>query len=289
MIQDVFPRTFSNVFDVKTPKDQDLIFIFQHKKVLLYTCQGQLVIPTYGQMKELLPKSIHRATYLCCVDDINGFLIPNGKEIEAENNLELESLAGFSLEDIRAFRSMTPAWQGFMGVTANHLHMWYGYNQFCGGCGGKMAPSIKERSMVCPDCGFTDYPKICPAIIVAVKHGNRLLLTKYANRAFTRYALIAGFCEIGETVEETVHREVMEEVGVKVKNLTYYKSQPWGFSESLLLGFFAELDGEEDITLDYEELAVGQWFERQDIPDDTENSLSLTYTMMQAFKSSEIQ
>ncbi|WP_409968943.1 NAD(+) diphosphatase [Bengtsoniella intestinalis] len=289
MLHDIAPLTFSNVFAIKTPKDTDLVFIFKNGQPLLYRQCDQLVVPTYAVIQPQFPHSLHRATYLCSVGDTDGFLIADSEEIETENNLVLEDLPAFSLESIRFFRTIVPSWHGHMGVTANHLHMWYKTNRFCGACGSKMEPSTKERSMVCPDCGFTDYPKICPAVIVAVKNGNRLLLTKYANRAFTRYALIAGFCEIGETVEQTVHREVMEEVGLKLKNLTYYKSQPWGFSESLLFGFYADLDGDSAITLDQEELEVGQWFEREDIPADTENALSLTYTMMQAFKNGEIQ
>ncbi len=288
MFHDIAPLTFSNVFAIKTPKVGDLMFIFKNGSPLLHRHGQSLVVPTLEVVQRYFPNALLQSTYLCCSDHTDGFLL-DSSAIEEEIQCPLENLADFSLENIRFFRTISPSWHGFMAVTAYHLHMWYRYNQFCGGCGSKMTPSTRERAMVCPSCGFTDYPKICPAVIVAIKHGNRLLLTKYANRSFARYALIAGFCEIGETVEQTVHREVMEEVGVKVKNLTYYKSQPWGFSESLLMGFFADLDGDEDITLDREELAVGKWFDRQDIPTDTENSLSLTYTMMEAFRTGEIQ
>ncbi len=114
-------------------------------------------------------------------------------------------------------------------------------------------------------------------------HGNRLLMSQYAGREYKKYALLAGFTEIGETVEETVAREVMEEVGLKVKNITYYKSQPWSFSDTLLMGFFCELDGEEDVTLDEEELALAQWFEREEIPAEPDD-VSLTNEMMMVFK-----
>ena len=96
-------------------------------------------------------------------------------------------------------------------------------------------------------------------------------MTKYAGRSFKNYALIAGYNEIGETIEQTVRREVMEEVGLPVKNLRYYKSQPWTFSGSLLMGFFCELDGDaEDITLDRDELAEGGWYTPEEVPDDAE-------------------
>ena len=107
---------------------------------------------------------------------------------------------------------------------------------------------------------------ICPATIIAVTDGNRILLSKYAGRTYKRYALLAGYTEIGETAEETVRREVMEEVGLKVKNIRYYKSQPWGLSGTLLMGFYCELDGSDEIRLDKEELALAEWFEREEIP-----------------------
>ena len=97
------------------------------------------------------------------------------------------------------------------------------------------------------------------------------------------YALIAGFTEIGETLEETVQREVMEEVGLKVKNIRYYKSQPWSFSSTLLCGFFCEVGGDTEITLDTEELSVGEWFDRDNIPVE-DDGVSLTREMIGVFK-----
>ncbi len=97
------------------------------------------------------------------------------------------------------------------------------------------------------------------------------------------YALIAGFTEIGETLEETVQREVMEEVGLKVKNIRYYKSQPWSFSSTLLCGFFCEVGGDTEITLDTEELSVGEWFDRDNIPVE-DDGVSLSREMIGVFK-----
>ena len=124
-----------------------------------------------------------------------------------------------------------------------------------------------------------EYPKLSPAVIVAVRNGDKLLLSKYAGREFTNYALIAGFAEIGEPIEDTVRREVMEEVGLKVKNIRFYKSQPWSFSDTLLFGFFCDLDGDDTIRLDEEELALAEWQERSQIPDDA-YEISLTREMM---------
>ena len=108
-------------------------------------------------------------------------------------------------------------------------------------------------------------------------------MTKYAGREYKRYALIAGFTEIGETAEETVHREVMEEVGLKVKNIRYYKSQPWGFDSNLLLGYYCEVDGGTSITMDETELATARFVKRDKIEED-KNLLSLTATMIDRFR-----
>ena len=141
--------------------------------------------------------------------------------------------------------------------------------------------------MRCPECNNMIFPKIAPSVIVGVTHGDRLLLSKYANRSYTRYGMIAGFTEIGETVEKTVQREVMEEVGLKVKNIRYYKNQPWAFSDSMLVGFFAELDGSPQIRLDETELSTAVWMKREDIPGDYTN-VSLTHEMILLFKHGQL-
>jgi len=119
-------------------------------------------------------------------------------------------------------------------------------------------------------------------VIVGIIDGDRILMTKYSS-SHHRYALVAGFVEIGETLEQCVMREVMEEVGIKVKNLKYYASQPWPFSGSLLMGFFAELDGDDALTIDRTELSDGRWFHRDEIPAG-DSVLSLTWTMIEAFR-----
>ena len=142
--------------------------------------------------------------------------------------------------------------------------------------------SKHERALVCPNCGHTRYPRINPAVIVGVRNGDKLLLTKYRT-GFASNALVAGFVEIGETLEQTVAREAMEETGLKVKNIRYYKSQPWGTAQDLLAGFYCEADGDTDIKMDNTELKYAEWVRREDIvlqPLDR----SLTNEMMKMFK-----
>ncbi len=174
----------------------------------------------------------------------------------------------------------------FAAYTAKHLADWYRDNHFCGRCGGKMEHSKSERAMVCLRCGYTSYPRIMPAVIVGVIKGDELLITKY-RVGYRHNALIAGFTEIGETLEETVAREVMEETGIRVTNIRYYKSQPWGIANDILVGFFCEAEGDTNIHMDEKELKYAQWTRREDIvlqPD----SYSLTNEMMKRFKDGEL-
>lgn len=132
--------------------------------------------------------------------------------------------------------------------------------------------------MRCPKCGNLIFPRINPAVTVAVTHEDKLLVSRYNGRKQTNlYALIAGFVEIGEFAEECVAREVMEEVGLKVKNIRYYGSQPWGFAGNLQIGYTAEVDGDDRIVLDREELETAFFISREELE------------MIEAFRSGKIR
>lgn len=138
--------------------------------------------------------------------------------------------------------------------------------------------------MRCPSCEHVVYPKIMPAVIVGVIHEGKLLTSRYAGRAYGGLALIAGFVEIGETGEDTVRREVMEEVGLKVKNITYFATQPWGFESDLLLGYFCEVDGDPTIHVDHRELATAEWMDAEMLQKEELQTITLTATMMDTFR-----
>ena len=196
-------------------------------------------------------------------------------------------MAAYEYVSSREFRGLEPKEAVFAAAVGESLHRWYATTRFCGRCGNPMQDSETERARVCPACGLTIYPKISPAVIVAVTDGNRLLLTKYRGRAFKRYALVAGFNEIGESIEDTVRREVLEETGVRVKNLRFYKSQPWVFTDSLLMGFRCELDGSDRITIQENELSEAGWYDREEIPADY-SPISLTGEMIDRFRRGEL-
>lgn len=192
---------------------------------------------------------------------------------------------GFSYVRMFAMRRKKPKELVFAAATAWHLYVWYRDNRFCGRCGQRLLHSETLRMLSCPCCGNQVFPKIAPAVIVGVTNGESILLTKYADREYTRYALVAGFTEIGETAEETVRREVFEETGLLVSEPRYYGSQPWGFDLNLLLGYFCEVKDASALRLDEEELADAAWVHYSELPRD-EEGLSLTQRMIGAFRDS---
>lgn len=278
MIQDIEPFQFKNQFEHKKPRKEDYVLYYKNNLALLHKEKDKVEFPTF----ELLQKDYNdletKAQYLFSIGDKSFFLILD---------LDLKENSSLVMENTQVFREMQPQYLAFAGITGSQLYRWYTSNKFCGRCGRLMEKSESERAMVCKGCNNIVYPKISPAVIVGVINGDKILLTKYANRGYSRAALIAGFTEIGETLESTVKREVMEEVGLEVEDLQYYKSQPWSFSDSLLVGYFARLKGNSKITLDYNELAEGQWVPRKDLQKPSSN-ISLTSEMIEYFRQGKI-
>ena len=276
MIQDIFPHRFNNAYQQKRPADSSRILGFCERTVYLSNQDGIrfLTFKEWQDYNRRMGRSMPPSVYLFTIEEEDYFLTDIHKE---------DKIGDFRFYKMFDIRPMRPMESVFAATTAFHLYQWYRDNQFCGRCGKKLIHSEKLRMMQCPCCANMVFPKIAPAVIVGVTNGDRILMTKYAGREYKRYALIAGFTEIGETVEETVQREVMEEVGLKVKKIRYYKSQPWGFDSNLLLGFFCELADEHEICLDREELSLAEWVDYHDILDDPEK-LSLTHNMMEYFR-----
>ena len=273
MIQDIFPHRYHNEYQPHPAAPEDPVLCYEGRSCLALR-QENLAFPTVSDYCARTGSDPASLRYLFRIDNRSFYLgeLP-----------ELSLFPEYALLPVNRFRDIDPQYLAFAGITGHQLWDWYRSRRFCGRCGHPMVHSQAERMMQCPDCGLMEYPKISPAVIIAVTHKNRLLLTKYAGREYTKYALIAGFTEIGETVEETVSREVMEEVGLPVKHIRYFKSQPWSFSSTVLMGFFCDLDGEDEtIHLDDQELSVGEWFDREAIPVKLSRE-SLTNHMIQTF------
>lgn len=296
MIQDIAPHKLHNEFNPEaTVQPESPVVCFRGKEVLLRDEHTSSTDFSFLPIYQELPAGTE-VTFLFNYDGVDLFLC----------RLE-EAMYGFSFAGMRDIRQLVllEKHQVFLLMTALQLNNWYADNRYCGRCATRTVHSPRERALVCPNCHRTIYPRILPAVIVAVTCNGKILLTKYSPKtghAFPYYALVAGFTEIGETLEECVQREVMEETGICVKNIRYYKSQPWGVVDDLLMGFFCEVDleaqsamyqdvfddkGDPIIRLDKNELRTGVWLSPEEMtlqPD----AYSLTNEMMLLFKSENI-
>ena len=268
MIQDIFPSRIKNEFaNHQLTKEDIALFYDKDGRLLIKEEDGQIVF-THGA--DALEKD---CIYLFSLDDTRFFLVLNTSDFQKD---------GFQYKTIREVRDLCSGKEVFAAFTAYHLWRWYADNRYCGRCAEKLFPGDKERSLVCPKCSNTIYPRINPAVIVGVTKGDSLLITRY-KKGYAHNALVAGFTEIGETLEETVAREVMEETGIRVNNIRYYKSQPWGMAQDILVGYFCDAAGDDEIRMDRDELKYAEWVRREDIILQP-NNLSLTNEMMRVFK-----
>jgi NAD+ diphosphatase len=265
MIHNIEPKIFYNSYRQAAPDTDSFVLCIKNNAILVKETDEGIEFPRLG---ELTPPPA-ACTYLFSINDQKYFLVP-----------EAEPWGTYNYQEKMAIRFKKPKYNVFAAATACQLHNWYECNRFCGRCGAITAHDTKERMLRCGNCGNMIYPKLSPAVIVGVADGDRLLLAKSRSGS---YALIAGFSEIGEPVEDTVRREVLEETGVRVKNIRYYKSQPWPFSETLLMGFYCALDGPDTLIVDTTELDGAEWVCREDI-DVAYNDVSLTNEMIVNFK-----
>ena len=277
MIHEIFPHKFNNEFKIRDPKPSDFLIRYNGAKVLLKkTCDGY-AIPCVGELFELQNKTLadFEGHYLFSIDDTAFFL-------DDKATVETGAPEGYEYMGSRTFRSMNPV-ERMGGATAVHIAHWESLNKFCGRCGNITIRGEQERSIICPKCSNVVYPRISPVVIVAVRNGDKLLMAHNIDNPNPRLFLISGFVEIGESLEQAVHREVMEEAGLRVKNVRYFGSQPWPFSDSLIAGFTAELDGDDTIHMQKEELSEAMWVKREDIPE-YETDVSISCCLIENFR-----
>lgn len=180
------------------------------------------------------------------------------------------------------FGVLDGGWLGLMS-RAVQLAEWTRSHRYCGVCATPMAMAPGERAFACPSCGFTAYPRISPAMMVLIRKGSSVLLARHTNSPYQRFTALAGFLEAGESVEEAVHREVYEEVGLRVHNLKYFGSQSWPFPHSLMIAFTADyLDGE--IRVDETEIAEARWFGPGDAFPDVPPGISIAASLINAHR-----
>ena len=268
MIQEIGPHRFHNRYEPdRRIRRGDRGLCFRGRKVLAGVSGGTLTFPEAGD----------GGTYLFSVDD-TAYWLTEGAEETGE----------FSFHDMSEIRSLPlqPKEEVFAAFTGWHLREWYRRSRFCGACGAPMEKDGIERAMRCPVCGEVFYPRLNPAVIVGVISGEKLLVTRY-RRGFSQNALVAGFVEVGETLEEACAREVYEEAGVRVHSFRYFASQPWGVASDLLTGFFCEAEADSTVRMDTGELSYAAFLTREEIVLQT-REYSLTNEMMRCFKEGRV-
>lgn len=224
------------------------------KGLVARTDGGRIVFPTDEEVASLglVVTDAHR---LGSLDETDALTIPIGGRIEPP----------FELLGLRMLAGMLEA--DLFGVIGRAMHAcdWLTTSRFCGRCGTPTTRLGTERCAACPACGLHTYPRISPAIITLVRKGDRALLASNAKFPGAFYSTLAGFSDIGESLEETVAREVKEEAGIDVTNVRYFGSQPWPFPNSLMIGFTADWAAGE-IVIDPTELSDAQWFAKDALP-----------------------
>lgn len=277
MIHEIFPHRFNNLFLAdQTIGENDFVLHFNGTSLLLKSCNDEFDIPRKKDFSEITNQTDF--TFLFTFDDVPCFIIWE-KLNEQESGLVFKEISFF-----RTTRKQEMAW---ISLVAFHLMNWYAHNKFCGKCGSKTQRKEDERAIICPNCQTVVYPKISPAIIVAVICNDKILLARNTNFPGSWYSLIAGYADVGESLEETVVREVKEEVGLDVKNIRYYKSQPWPLSGSMMIGYIAEADENQSITVDNKEIAEAIWFSRENLPNHPPR-LSIAGEMIEKFENGEL-
>ncbi len=270
MIQDIEPFHFHNEYHDVQPEAEDFIISMRDGQMLMGGDKSAIFFPTYALLCEQ-DREGRTFIYLFAIDKMRFFLC---RDLE---------LSGYTYRDPNKLRGGGPQHMVFAALVGMQLGRWYESHKFCGRCGEPMVPDTKERMLQCPSCGLMEYPKICPCVIVGVVHDGKILVIHYKNGFRDHYALIAGFAEIGETIEQTAAREVYEETHQHIKNLRFYKSQPWPISDSMLFGFFAELDHSGQIVIQEDELAMAKWVSPEEITEEW-NNFALTNEMLCKFR-----
>jgi NAD+ diphosphatase len=248
-----------------------LAFVFRDGKLLvreddLSLPDARVALPLHGlQPEQFHPVGLWQERYCCTTWVDRG----------------LQAQAGFSFVPLRAlFASMDEALLG-LASRAIQLAEWARTHRFCGHCANPMQLATGERAFKCPACGMIAYPRISPAMMVLIKKGDEILLARHVISPTGRFSALAGFLEAGESIEEAIHREVMEEVGLTVKNLPYFGSPSWPFPHSLMIAFTAEYAGGE-IVADASEIAEARWFGPNDVQPEAPPGVSISNLLVNA-------
>lgn len=250
-------RTFvPGVTAEEPPPDDSYWFAFRGYRLLVRTVEGVACVPELSSLREVGLEAV-RKQYLGALEGRPCYSVELAEDAQPPPDMSFQGLRRlYGLLDEDFF---------WVAGRAVQIMDWDRTHQYCSACGALTESQRHERVKVCPRCGHTSYPRLAPAIIVAVTRGDKLLLARSHRHPPGLYSVLAGFVEPGETLEECLMREVKEEVGIEVKNIHYFGSQPWPFPHSLMIAFTCEHRSGE-IVLDGEEMDVAGWYGADELP-----------------------
>ena len=233
-----------------------LWFIYDQGRLAVKIQGDSCKIPVTRDLKGAQPALFHRQ-YLGMLD----------KQPCYAAEIDGETLKGANLEsrDLRALFGKLDENLIWIAGRANQLVNWNQTHLYCGSCGQPTEFKVDERAKICPQCGLINFPRLSPAVIVAILKDDQILLGRNKRFKLPFYSVLAGFVEPGETLEECVEREIREEVGIKIRNISYFGSQPWPFPNSLMIAFTADYAG-GDICVDGSEILDAAWFKKDRLP-----------------------
>jgi NTP pyrophosphohydrolases containing a Zn-finger, probably nucleic-acid-binding len=233
------------------------VLILMQKSILLRKTGDFFCIPDKNELADILQSHID-LIYIGTYEGHGCYCQRLSEPVQLPENMEWVDL--MKISDLSGDSGLF-----ILAGAANHILHWISANQYCGRCGHKMEDKKEERARSCPNCKNIVYPRISPATITAIFRGDQILLAHNRNFRPELYSLIAGYVEPGETLEQCVAREIGEEVGIKVKNIRYFSSQPWSFPDSLMMAFTAEYDS-GDVAVDNSEITDAAWFRADSLP-----------------------
>ncbi len=245
------------VTDVPDLHNARCIAFLRKQIVLLANQQGVDAVPSLAQICQL-EDSNHTIHLL--EDNLKG---ERWFTVQLSNQVTLSK--HYCLQDLRMVAALGDADLFMAAGKARQILEWNRNHQFCGRCGGPTKPHTQDRAKECSNCSFVTYPRISPCIIALIYRGSEILLARSPHFPAGMFSTLAGFVEVGETLEMTLHREIKEEVGLNVTNIEYFGSQPWPFPHSLMVGFFAEYASGEIVTQD-DEIEEAYWWSLDNLP-----------------------
>lgn len=238
------------------PSEPPLWFLFNNQKILIKSQEGYENLPQQSDL-EILGLIPMQQQYV-------GSL--NGQPCYAAEVNGTDAISStFAFRGIRSLFGRLEDETTLVAGLANQLVVWNRNHRYCGKCGHPTENKTDERAKHCPDCGLVNYPRLSPAVIMAVLKNNQILLARSQRMPSKFYSVLAGFVEPGETLEQCVQREIFEEVGIHIENIRYFGSQPWPFPDSLMVAFIADYAG-GTIEVDGSEILDAGWFSADHLP-----------------------